>query len=210
MRIAMILVILSSLAWAEPARDMVPSYEFQGPKRIVRPKQSWSASNISSRRPTVRHQSAPVAYSSGLSGFGGYRPRLSQQPAPPHLSSWGGTVVSPPDSQTCTITTNGPLPANSIVCIGRGEKYLDQAQVITSGANTAQIQANGVSPLLPGDWVSLISVPMRVQPASYGQGYYGGRHHPTSSNADPRYQQWLRQGFTLGRVSGGRNCSSSW
>ena len=208
------------MAWAEPARDMVPSYEFQGPKRIVRPNQSSSANNYSrprssSRRSTISQNSSPVAYSSGLSGFGGYRPRLSQQPAPPHLSSWGGTVVSPSGSQTCTITTNGPLPANSIVCIGRGEKYLDQAQVITSGSNTAQIQANGVTPLLPGDWVSLVSVPLRAQPASYNSAYSnhrygGGYHHPTSSNADPRYQQWLRQGFTLGRVSGGRNCSSSW
>ncbi|MBT9588410.1 hypothetical protein IV102_34040 [bacterium] len=192
MRIAIGIVILSSLAWTEPASNLVPSYEFQGPKRVVRP-------NHNNRRST---SSSPIAYSAPS----GYLPRLSQQPAPPHLSSWGGTVVSP----TGSITTNGPLPPNSIVCIGRGGKYVDQAQVITSGLNTAQIQANGVSPLLPGDWVSLISVPMRDQPASYGHAYSGGGHHPTSSNADPRYQQWLHQGFTLGRVSGHRNCPSSW
>jgi hypothetical protein len=113
-----------------------------------------------------------------------------------------------------------------VVCIGRGEHFLDQAQVLASGTNTAQIKASGSTPLMPGDWVSLVSVPAPPVQVNYASsGYisrrsthsyansYGGNYHPTSSNADPRYQEWLRRGFTLGRVSGGdfrsSNCSSS-
>lgn len=190
MRVALISLILCTGLAAESV------YEFQGPRRS--PQYSGRTTARTSHR---KAQSAPTWSPSPTAALAS-TPRVNQRPAPAHLSSWGGTLIQT-EGSGWFITSNGPLPLRSVVCIGRGDRYLGQAQVVTSAENSAQIEPMGGAAFEAGDWVSLVSIPTPPTAPAFS-GYatsYRPTYHPTSTNADPTYQRWLRQGFTLGRVS---------
>lgn len=189
MRVALIGLLLCTGLSAESV------YEFQGPRR--------TPSSGTTLRRYRRPQQTPASWSSPSNPALASTPRVDQRPAPAHLASWGGTLIQP-DATGWFITTNGALPPRSVVCIGRGENYLGQAQVASSGENSARIELLGTAALEPGDWVALVSIPAPPPPPPAYATYAGSSrqgYHPTSTNADPTYQRWLRQGFTLGRVS---------
>ena len=195
-RLAWFLLLTLTVA-ADPTPAPISSYSFQGPKRKV-------------QRTSQRHSPRPPSVSHGPAALP--IPRLPQQTPPGPLRVWGGTIVAPSHAGPCFITSNGPIPSRSIVCIGRGQRYLGQAQVLSSDSRQAELQLLGSLSLQPGDWVSLVSVPAPVRsapPTSTATRPSYHSYHPTSSNADPRYQQWLRRGFTLGRVYRGNPYRSS-
>ena len=183
-------LLLTSLGSAEP----VPSYSYQGPKRPAPPVRYAPA-----RAQAASFQPQP--------GEWGYRPPVGQQAVPAYLSNWGGTVVQADDSGMATITSNGALPGGSMVGIGRGTHFLGQARVITAGSGSAQLATMGALQLQPGDWVNVVSIPAPPPQAVSYSGFQRS-YHPTSTNADPTYQRWLRQGFTMGRVHRGRGYST--
>lgn len=177
-------LLLTALAAAEP----VPSYSFQGPKRPVK------------YRFTQRHPStARTVVVPAQPGEWNYRPPQGQRAVPLQMVNWGGTVVEAELPGQATITSNGLLPAGSMVGIGRGNRFLGQARVNSTSNGSAQLTTLGNLQLQPGDWVNPVSIPAPPpQPTAYPRGFSG--YHPTSTNADPTYQRWLRQGFTLGRI----------
>ena len=191
MRALLFGLLLTSVTVAEP----VPSYSYQGPKRPVRQVHSLPA-----RAPqAMTFQPQP--------GEWGYRPPQGQQAVPGYLANWGGTVVQADSSGMASITSNGNLPSGSLVGIGRGTHFLGQARVTAAGSGSAQLATLGPLQLQPGDWVNVVSIPAPPQQAVSYAGFQR-RYHPTSTNADPTYQRWLRQGFTMGRVHRGRSYSS--
>jgi len=109
---------------------------------------------------------------------------------------------------SCTITSNGRVPTGSLVGIGHGDHFLGQARVITASSGGAQLATQGDLALSPGDWVSVLSVPA-PPPQPYGaNSRYQTSYHTSSTNADPTYQRWLRQGFTMGGFHHGNIYSS--
>ncbi|MBX3167414.1 MAG: hypothetical protein KF760_08375 [Candidatus Eremiobacteraeota bacterium] len=196
-------LLLTSAVSAQEAGELVPSYSFQGPKRHV---QRYSAPST--------HK--PPAYSQPRTIYQPPQPSLSfmgaglgQRPVPPSLSNWGGTVVQADTAGYATITSNGSIPTGSLVGIGRGTQFLGQARVTVASTGGAQLATTGNLQLAPGDWVNVISIP--APPPQQRVAYAGAssaRYHPTSTNADPTYQRWLRQGFTLGSFHRGRIYSS--
>lgn len=199
MRALLLSLLLSAPVWADP-QDFVPSYSFQAPHP---PVHHHSQSHVS-YRPAIRTSAAPVTPT-----YYPQTPAERQAPVPVHLSNWGGTVIQSELPGVISITSNGQIPAGSVVGIGHGDQYLGQARVTRSDSNTAQLSASGLT-LSPGDWVNVISVPA-PKPVQVFSGYSAPRYqayHPSSTNADPTYQRWLRQGFTLGGFHRGRIYSS--
>ena len=204
MRALFCALLLASAAWADPP-DFVPSYSFQGPKRQVQhysgPQQRYSA-------PQSVYQQPQQSFQPSLSFMG---TASGQRAVPASLSNWGGTVVQADSAGYATITSNGSVPTGSVVGIGRGSHFLGQARVTVSNSGSAQLTTSGNLQLLPGDWVNVVSVPgPPPQQIAYSGSNYSSnsRFHSTSTNADPTYQRWLRQGFTMGGIHRGRLYSS--
>ncbi|MBS2035113.1 hypothetical protein JST97_08990 [bacterium] len=201
MRALLLSLLLTASVWADPP-DFIPSYSFQSPHPPLHQRSQTHHTyrpSVSSRDPGTI---APTYYPQ--------TPAQAQAPVPAHLSNWGGTVVQTEQPGLISITSNGVIPAGSVVGIGRGDHFLGQARVTSSSSNSAQLSTNSDLALSPGDWVSVISVPA-PKPVQTFAGYSTGRYqayHPSSSNADPTYQRWLHQGFTLGGVHRGRIYSS--
>ena len=204
MRALLLSLLLTAPLRAEPP-EFVPSYSFQAPHPPVHRVQARAAY----RAPVYNSQSA--GQPSATRTFGPLAPRpQAQAPVPAHLSNWGGTVVQSEVPGLINITSNGAIPAGSVVGIGHGDHFLGEARVTTSGSNSAQLSTNTDMALSPGDWVNVISIPAPKPAQAFG-GYATRRYtayHPTSTNADPTYQRWLHQGFTLGGVHRGRIYSS--
>lgn len=198
-------LLLTSAVSAQGPGELVPSYTFQGPKRQV---QRYSAPP--SNKPTRQslYQPPQPSYQPSLSFMG---TPVGQQAVPSSLSNWGGTVVQADMPGYATITSNGSIPNGSVVGIGRGSRFLGQARVSAASNGGAQLATSGNLQLAPGDWVNVVSIPAPPpQQTVYASANYrpGSSFHSTSSNADPTYQRWLRQGFTLGGIHCGRNYSS--
>jgi len=208
MRTLLCTLLVASAAWADPP-DFVPSYSFQGPKSPPRATYQFS----SHRAPSYQQLSGQRS---------SYRPRQAQQQAlppiqpvllnqravPESLSNWGGTVVESAIPGSCTITSNGKIPAGSLVGIGHGDRFLGQARVVTASSGGAQLATQGNFTLSPGDWVSVLSVPAPPPQPYSGSNRYQTAYHSSSTNADPTYQRWLRQGFTMGGFHHGSMYSS--
>lgn len=206
MRVLLCALLISAVAWAEP-QDFVPSYSFQGPKsaprRATYPMSSHRAPSYQGLSTAPRAQTQPQSYPV-------LQPvELTQRAVPERLANWGGTVVDSAIPGFCTITSNGSIPAGSLVGIGRGNRFLGQARVVTASSGGAQLATPGSLTPSAGDWVSVLSVP--APPPQPYVGYNGRQtaYHSSSSNADPTYQRWLRQGFTLGSFHRGSMFSSS-
>jgi hypothetical protein len=121
------------------------------------------------------------------------------RPARGQWANRGGTVIQCAGPRTWVITTNGPLPVRGVVSVQRNGQVIDGGHVAVAGQSVAQIRTWSSVVLQPGDLVLLDAVPAPLGPAPvFGNVSAGGRYHPSSTNADPRYQSWLRQGFTLG------------
>ncbi len=192
-------LLLTSAVSAQEPEEGVPSYSFQGPARrpVQGPKRHIQPSY--SAQPTYSPQPS-------LSFIGA---RSGQRAVPPSLSNWGGTVVQADTPGYATITSNGSIPVGSMVGIGRGNHFLGQARVTTADSGSAQLTTNGNLQLQPGDWVNVVSIPAPPpQPLAFAGSRSGVYLHPTSTNADPTYQRWLRQGFTMGGFHRGRIYSS--
>lgn len=206
MRALLLSLLLSATVWADPP-DFVPSYSFQAPHPPVhhhgQPQHTYRSPVPSSPAPV-----APTYYYPPT-------PAQPQAPVPVHLSNWGGTVVQSELPGIISITSNGQIPAGSVVGIGHGDHFLGQARVTRSDSSSAQLSNNAGLTLAPGDWVNVISVPA-PKPVQVFSGYSASRYqapryqayHPSSTNADPTYQRWLHQGFTLGGFHRGRIYSS--
>lgn len=215
MRTLLLSLLLTASVWADPP-DFVPSYSFQAPH----PPVHQHTQRHTYRAPSSSYTGGPTTYAqpampAQVRTFAPMpTPYQPQAPVPAHLSNWGGTVVQSELPGIISITSNGNLPAGSLVGIGHGDHFLGQARVTSSGSNSAQLSTNTQLALSPGDWVNVISVPAPkpVQTfsgyASSNRGYRTvGSYHPSSTNADPTYQRWLRQGFTMGGVHRGRYSS---
>jgi hypothetical protein len=117
------------------------------------------------------------------------------------MQSWGGTVTGSADSRTLTFTCNFAAPAFSVVTLRRGPKVLQLGEIATcSGQTGLVVLAGGLQPEA-GDEMLLESIPAPPPVPPYQP--QTSQIHSTSAQADPTYQRWLRQGFTLGGWCGG-------
>lgn len=133
-----------------------------------------------------------------------------QQPAPAYLASWGGTVVETRGATQLHITANGQAPCHSLVSFHRGHRLVGWGQIIASDPQGAEIVSQDCLSLSPGDGVCLETIPVPpIVERNSACSSAAGTYHPSSSNADPTYQRWLHQGFTLGRSYGRSPYSSS-
>lgn len=198
-------LLLTSAVSAQEPGELVPSYSFQGPKRQV---QHYSGAPHRYSTPQPAYQQPQQSFQPSLSFMG---TASGQRAVPASLSNWGGTVVQADTAGYATITSNGSIPTGSVVGIGRGSHFLGQARVTNGNSGSAQLATSGNLQLLPGDWVNVVSVPgPPPQQFAYSGSNFSSnsRFHSTSTNADPTYQRWLRQGFTMGGLHRGRIYSS--
>jgi hypothetical protein len=212
-RTLLLSMLLTASVWADPP-DFVPSYSFQAPHPPVHQHTQHhtyhAPSSYTGGPPTTSYSRNFTAVPAQTRTFAPMpAPYQAQAPVPAYLSNWGGTVVQSELPGIINITSNGNLPAGSLVGIGHGDHFLGQARVTSSGTNSAQLSTNTQLALSPGDWVNVISIPA-PKPVQTFAGYSSNRlsyYHPTSTNADPTYQRWLHQGFTMGGFHRGRYSS---